>query len=345
MADPSPKHAVLYHDHSERPGVVVCDLCHHRCTIAPGATGICRARRNEDGTLVSLVYGRAIALNADPIEKKPLFHFLPGTKAMSVATVGCNFHCDFCQNAHISQRLQESSAVPGEWIEPAQIVETTRATRCRSIAFTYTEPTIFFEYALDTARLARRHGIATCFVSNGYMTPEAVDRIGPFLDAINVDLKAFDDTTYRQVIGGRLDAVLETITHLHHRGVWVEITTLLIPGLNDSIAEVRRIASFIASLSVDIPWHVSRFHPQYRMMDRPATPLESIHQALRIGEEAGLRHIYCGNCSDERYESTFCPSCGHKLIERRGYTILDDRLGSGGKCPNCQTPCAGVFDY
>ncbi|MBN1868427.1 AmmeMemoRadiSam system radical SAM enzyme [Candidatus Sumerlaeota bacterium] len=329
---------------SEAEGWVRCDLCHHRCRIAPGQAGVCRARRNRDGKLESLVYARCIAHNADPIEKKPLFHFLPGTLSFSVATVGCNFRCTFCQNYLISQSLRaDSDRIPGEIVEPATLVAEALARQCRSISFTYTEPTVFFEYALDTARLAAEKGLPSCFVSNGFMTRRAVDEISPYLKAINVDLKSFNEETYRREIGGTLSGVLSTIEHLYDKGVWVEVTTLLVPGLNDSREEIRSIARFVAGLSPDIPWHVSRFYPQFQMQDRGPTPTESIWEALEIGREEGLRYVYCGNARDERYESTWCGRCGAPLIDRSGYTILSNRLGPDGLCPECNTPCPGVW--
>ena len=357
------KEAMLYHKHPDGDKRVVCDLCHHRCVIDNNGLGICRARRNEDGYLQTLVYGRAIALTPDPIEKKPLFHFLPGTRSLSVATVGCNFTCDFCQNHHISQYLREHNpqtptgdrrdagetpavpTPPGDWVPPDEIILSAQRNQCLSISFTYTEPTIFFEYALETARLARERGIANCFVSNGFMTPEAVDAIADCLDAINVDLKTFDPVTYRKVIGGRLEGVLETIAYLREKRVWIEITTLLVDGMNDSPEEIHRIARFIADLDPNTPWHVSRFHPQYRMNDTPPTAVESIQLAIQIGREEGLRHIYSGNMRDERSESTWCPQCGTLLIARAGYTIRENRLAPDGACPSCKTLCAGIWGF
>jgi len=347
------REALLYHRQEGLPGsfterepnTVVCDLCHHRCVIREGKVGFCRVRQNRAGRLESLVYGRCVALTPDPIEKKPFFHFLPGTFSLSLATVGCNFTCKFCQNHHLSQFLKDHEGpVPGDWITPDQIVATALRQRCRSLSFTYTEPTVFFEYALDTARLAHEKNLDTCFVSNGFMTPEAVELLAPCLDAINVDLKSFNPDVYRNIIGGKLDGVLETIRCLKAHGIWIEVTTLLIEGMNDSPDELRQIAEFLVGLSPDIPWHVSRFYPQYQMTDRPVTRHESIRQALEIGLEAGLRHIYCGNVSDERSESTWCPDCGALLIARSGFSIRQNALGPGGTCPRCGVRCAGVWE-
>ena len=334
--------AKLYHTVEDQH--VVCDLCHHRCRIAPGKRGVCRARLNENGRLVSLVYGRCIAMNADPIEKKPLFHFLPGSLSFSVATVGCNFRCSFCQNYLISQSLSEAEgSVPGETVSPDELVRSALKRHCHSISYTYTEPTVFFEYALETAQLATAAGLGNCFVSNGFMTPEAVDAIAPYLDAINVDLKSFNPEVYRKIMGGRLEGVLDTLAYLHKKGIWLEVTTLVVEDMNDSEEEIRQIARFIAGLSRDIPWHVSRFFPQYKMTATPPTAARTIADAVRIGEEEGLRFVYCGNARDERHESTRCAQCGTLLIGRSGYFITTNTLKPDGACPSCGTQCPGVW--
>ena len=334
--------ARLYHTTDDQ--FVVCDLCHHRCRIAPGKTGVCRVRRNEQGKLISLVYGRCIARHVDPIEKKPLFHFLPGSQSYSVATIGCNFRCAFCQNWQISQATAEGAEnAPGEPVPPEEIVSDAVRRRCQSISYTYTEPTIFFEYAYDIARQAKDLGLANCFVSNGFMTPEAADTIAPYLDAINVDLKSFNPDVYRKVMGGRLEGVLETIAYLHQKGVWMEVTTLLVPDMNDTPEEIRQIAHFIASVSPDIPWHVSRFYPQYKMASAAPTPIRAMEEAVRIGQEEGLRFIYTGNASDGARESTHCASCGGLLIGRSGFLVTANRLKADGECPACETVCPGVW--
>jgi pyruvate formate lyase activating enzyme len=292
-------------------------------------------RENEDGTLYTLVYAETIAAHVDPIEKKPIYNFLPGTRSFSIATVGCNFHCRFCQNADISQAPKEGLALRGEELLPEQVVRAAKRYACDSIAYTYTEPTIFFEYAYDTARLAQAEGIKNIFVTNGYMTLEALEVIERYLDAANVDLKSFDDGFYRRMCGARLRPVLETIEAMHERGVWVEVTTLLIPGLNDSDEELEQIARFLVGISPDIPWHVSRFTPRYRMLDRPPTPGDTMHRAAEIGGQAGLRYVYVGNVPGNRYENTLCPSCGEVAIRRIGYdttlNLDDDRCASCGQ--------------
>ncbi len=320
---------------------VRCDLCHHRCVIEPGQTGICGVRLNVDGTLHSLVYGLAGSAGVDPVEKKPVFHCLPGHASFSFATVGCNFQCSFCQNHAISQA--GTCGIKGQEAPPEQLVQTAVSRGCRSIACTYTEPTVYFEYAAEVCRLARTAGLWTIFVTNGFMTGEALDLLGGDLSCANVDLKAFNEKTYRTVIGGRLQPVLDTLVRMKQRGVWVEVTTLVIPGLNDSDAELRDIAGFIAgSLGVETPWHVSRYHPAHHYRTAPATPTETIHRAVALGLDAGLRYVYCGNLPGEDRESTFCWSCGELLIRRVGFTVRENRVTEKGACPGCGTRVDGI---
>jgi pyruvate formate lyase activating enzyme len=291
-------------------------------------------RENRDGILYSLVYAQAISANVDPIEKKPLYHFLPGTGAFSIATVGCNFRCDFCQNADISQASKGGRW--GRWsreLPPEQVVDLTQKNRCASIAYTYTEPTVFFEYAYDTAKIATERGIKNVFVTNGYMTEEALREIEPYLDAANVDLKGFTDEFYRRTCGAQLQPVLDSIRLMHQMGVLVEVTTLIVPGHNDSDEELRQIAQFLANISLDLPWHISRFVPHYKMTNVPPTAVETLHRAAEIGYETGLRYVYAGNVPGDRYESTYCPNCGEIAIQRLGYHTqikLD-----GDHCENC----------
>ena len=326
---------------------VRCYLCAHRCVISEGKAGICRVRVNQRGGLYTLVYELAISGNVDPIEKKPLFHFLPGTTSFSVATAGCNFSCRFCQNWNISQMPKElAGRIEGTRLPPRRVVDLALAHSCASIAYTYTEPTIFFEYALDTAKLASAAGLKNVFVTNGFMTAEALDAIRGHLHAANVDLKAFSDAYYRRVCGGRLQPVLDSISRMHEMGIWVEVTTLIVPGANDSEHELRAIAEFIASVSPDIPWHVSRFHPDYQMLDRGATPVETIRRAVAIGRETGLRYVYAGNVPGEESESTHCPGCGHVVVRRHGFYVAAIH-GTPTKgallCPRCQTPIPMVL--
>ena len=322
-------------------GRVSCALCAHRCAIAPSDFGVCGVRRNFDGKLNTLVYGDVIAAAVDPIEKKPLYHFLPGTKSFSVATVGCNFQCGFCQNWQISQSSKKDGEAGSFELMPEDVVREALARGCRSVSYTYTEPTVFFEYAFDTAMLARDKGLLNVFVTNGYMTAEALETVQPYLDAANVDLKAFKDETYKKVCKARLAPVLDSIRRMKALGIWVEVTTLVVPGLNDGDDELAGIARFIASVDPDIPWHVSRFHPDYEYTDAPATPVATLERALAVGKREGLRYVYVGNVGGFD-ENTHCPSCGKVLVGREGYRVGRNAL-KGSNCPSCGTRIAGVF--
>jgi pyruvate formate lyase activating enzyme len=321
---------------------VQCGLCSHRCLIEPGKRGICAVRENRDGILFSLVYDRVIARNVDPIEKKPLFHFLPSSMSYSIATPGCNFHCKHCQNADISQLPTESGdMLPGKESSPAVIVEAAKRNSCASISYTYTEPTIYFELALDTARLAAEAGLKNVFVSNGYITPEALREIKPYLHAANIDLKAYSDEFYKKVCGARLQPVLDSIKLYKELGIWIEITTLVIPGYNDSDRELIELSQFISSVGKDIPWHVSRFHPNYKLNDQPITPVETLKRAKEIGLDAGLRYVYEGNVPGEG-EDTTCWSCGKVLIKRVGFRVRESKVKEG-KCESCGANIDGVW--
>ena len=334
------KEAMLYESMSENR--VRCNLCSHHCKIHEGKRGICGVRENRGGKLYSLVYGKIVAEHIDPIEKKPLFNFLPGSRAFSIGTVGCNFYCKHCQNADISQYPHEHGGeIVGQDRRPEQIVASAKAAGCETIAYTYTEPTIFYEFAYDTAILAKKEGIKSVFVSNGYMTPESARQIGSYLDAINIDLKAFTDKFYKEVCGGRLKPVLETIRLMKELGVWVEVTTLIIPGLNDGEQELRDIARFVKGIGPDIPWHVTQFYPTYKIVDRPRTPVETLRRAREIGMEEGLRYVYEGNVPGEGGENTYCHACGALLIERFGLELIGNRL-QDGKCPKCGIRIDGV---
>jgi pyruvate formate lyase activating enzyme len=320
---------------------ILCTLCPHKCHIAEGRLGACGVRRNNGRKLVSLVYEKAIACNVDPIEKKPLFHFLPGSKIYSYATVGCNLRCSFCQNWDISQ-LSKRGEIPGIAKTPREIVDEAAMLGCRSIAATYNEPTIQFEYAYNTFMLAKKRGLSTVFVTNGFISKEPIDKLSPYLDAVNIDLKAFSDEFYKKVCGARLKPVLEAIRHYHKNGVWVEVTTLIIPGENDSDEELREIANFIVSVNADIPWHISRFHPDYQMTEKNITPIETIDKAHSIGRKEGLRFIYVGNVFGDDRENSYCPSCGKILIERRGYRIRKNEV-IDGECKYCAHAISGRF--
>jgi len=321
---------------------VRCNLCCHRCLVAPGKRGICAVRENRDGVLFSLVYDKVIAQHADPIEKKPLFHFMPGSRSYSIATPGCNFRCKHCQNADISQLpIDHGGMVPGEEVSPATIVDAARRQGCASISYTYTEPTVFFELALDTARLAAEAGLKNVFVSNGYITPEALKEIKPYLHAANIDLKAHSDEFYKKVCGARLQPVLDSIKLYRELGIWIEVTTLIIPGHNDSDSELQEIANFIKSVGEEVPWHVSRFHPTYKLFDQPITPQKTLKRAKQIGIEAGLRYVYEGNIPGEG-EDTVCWSCKKTLVKRIGFSVLENRVNDG-KCGSCGAKIDGVW--
>lgn len=325
----------------KQDGKVKCVLCPHNCVIADGKRGVCGVRENRGGTLYSLVYGKAAAAHVDPVEKKPLFHYKPGSDSYSISTVGCNLRCLQCQNWDISQR-PEGGGIDGRDMPPDKVVEEALRTGCESISYTYTEPTVFFEYARDTGVLARKKGLGNVFVSNGFTGAEALLEAESFLDAANVDLKSFRDEFYRRVCGARLEPVLDTLKRMVEAGIWLEVTTLVIPSLNDSDEELEDIASFICGeLGESVPWHVSRFHPDYKLDDVPATPIDTIHRAWKIGRDAGLNFVYAGNIPHEDSENTFCPNCGEAVIVRRGFSVVENNL-SDGKCVSCSRKIEGI---
>ncbi len=338
MIAPRDHEAMLYEKTAD--GGCNCFLCAHRCrNIRPGKRGICRVRENRDGALASLVYGKVVVAHADPVEKKPLYHFMPGTQSLSIATAGCNFRCDFCQNWQISQ--SDSGDIPGQYTAPEDIVATARRRNCPSISYTYTEPTVFFEYAFDCARLAQGEGIRNCFVTNGYQTPETIEKMAGLIDAANVDLKAFTDEFYRERCKARLEPVCEAIRLMHEYGIHVEVTTLLIPGFNDSEDELKALTEFVAGVSPDLPWHVSRYHPNYKFDQAPPTPAQALFHALALGKQAGLKYVYAGNMPAGEYENTHCPSCGATVIARVGFSARTDGL-KGTACAACGTELAIV---
>jgi pyruvate formate lyase activating enzyme len=321
---------------------VRCNLCNHRCKIKDGKRGLCGVRENRGGKLYSLVYGTVIAEHVDPIEKKPLFHFLPGSRAYSIGTVGCNFHCKHCQNADISRHPHGNEGeIIGRKRTPREVVAAAKSADCRSIAYTYTEPTIFYELAYDTALLAWKEGIKNVFVSNGYLSADAARQIAPYLDAINIDLKAFSDKFYKTVCGARLKPVLQMIELMKTLGVWLEVTTLVIPGLNDGEEELRDIARFIKHVGAEVPWHVTRFSPAYRLLDAPSTPVPTLRRAREIGLEEGLYYVYEGNIRGEGGENTYCHACKAVVIERSGFMPIQNHL-QDAKCPKCGIMIHGV---
>jgi len=332
---------------------VRCRLCAHHCLIEEGKRGVCMVRQNQGGVLYSLVYGKPIAGSVDPIEKKPLFHFLPGTYSYSIATMGCNFQCAFCQNWNISQQPREAGegdGIPGggpggSEIEPAYIIEEALRGSCASISYTYTEPTIYFEYAYDCMKLAHEKGLKNVFVTNGYESADCVEACRGLLDAANVDLKAMNDKFYRRECKAKLQPVLDTLKRMYAAGIWLEVTTLLIPGKNDDPAELRDLTAFLAGeLSPQVPWHVSAYTPRYkyRKAGPGPTPAAAIERALAIGKEAGLEYVYAGNLAGHDSESTKCPTCGAGLISRRLFSVDGNRLADG-KCPECRAAVPGVW--
>ncbi|MBI3991342.1 MAG: AmmeMemoRadiSam system radical SAM enzyme [Candidatus Omnitrophica bacterium] len=324
----------------EKDKKVQCNLCAFYCLIPDGKRGVCLVRENRGGVLYTLVYGKLNATHVDPIEKKPLFHFYPGSLSFSISAPGCNFRCSFCQNYAISQEVRDHGEILGKWIPPEDVVSLAKRSGCRSISYTYTEPTMFMEYAYDVAKLANEHGLKNVFVSNGYMTAEALKVIAPYLDAINVDLKAYREETYLKVMGAKLAPVKETIKLLKELGVWTEITTLIIPTINDGINELKEAALFIKSVSEDIPWHLSRFHPDYKLLDLPITPENTLIETREMAKSAGLKYVYIGNVLIAGGEDTLCYNCGRILIERSGFEVVRNSV-SDNSCRECGAKIAG----
>ena len=329
---------------------VRCQTCYNQCLINNKGIGICGVRQNIDGDLYLLVYGKAISVNTDPIEKKPLFHFLPGEKVFSLGTIGCNFDCGFCQNWEISQapKIQNTqysilnTDFYGEEWSPGKIVNYCKKNNIPIIAYTYNEPTVWIEYALDTMKLAKKEGIKNIWVSNGFMSEKSLNLIAPYLDAINIDLKSFLEDFYQKICKGRLEPVKENIKKIWKMGIWIEITTLIIPGFNDSEKELKQIAKFLIEVSKDIPWHISAFYPCYKMLNKSPTPQETLITAYKIGKKTGLRYVYTGNISNSNYESTYCPKCNALIIERWGMEVLENNL-KNGKCSKCNTKIQGIW--
>jgi pyruvate formate lyase activating enzyme len=334
------KEALLYEKLENK--LVHCYLCSHHCRIAQGKFGFCGVRQNIEGELYTYAYGEVISAHVDPIEKKPLYHFFPGSTSFSIATIGCNFRCGFCQNWQISQQsFKGGEELSGEEIYPKAIVEACLKNNCRSISYTYTEPTIFFEYALETAKLAKEKGLYNNFVTNGYMTKECIHMIKQYLDAANVDLKFFKEGSYKKICAGGLQPVLDSIKLMHELGIWVEVTTLVVPGENDSEEELADIAGFIAGVDKNIPWHVSRFHPDYKFLNHIPTPVEIIKKAEKTGRKSGLNYVYAGNVFGWGSD-TCCHSCGKLLIKREAFSVLENNIKEG-KCSFCNAVIPGVF--
>ena len=332
------KESILYtklHDNK-----VQCNLCSHRCIISNSKKGTCGVRENKEGILYSLNYGKLAAQHIDPIEKKPLFHFYPGSLSYSIATAGCNFKCIFCQNFDLSQMPEQTNQISGQYVSPEEVVEQAIRHNCKSISYTYTEPAIYLDYALEVAKIAHQRNITNVFVTNGYFTPESLKEIAPYLDAANVDLKSFSDNFYKNLCSAKLQPVLDSIKLLKDSGVWIEVTTLLIPSKNDSNQEVQSIAEFITSVDKDIPWHISAFYPTYKLLEIPPTPAKTLLNARQIGINAGLRYVYTGNIFSKDTETIYCYNCGEILIERFAYDIVN-KIDSNSSCPSCGTVITG----
>jgi pyruvate formate lyase activating enzyme len=328
-------------------GTVRCQACAHRCVIKPGGRGICKVRFNLEGEL-RVPWGYASGIQADPIEKKPFFHLFPGSSALTFGMLGCDFHCEFCQNWVSSQALCDPSAnFPPEYIKrikPEEVVRLAKRSGSQVIVSSYNEPLITSEWAVDIFKLAKEEGIKCAYVSNGHATPEVLDFLRPYLSAYKIDLKSMQAKNYR-AMGGTLKYVLDTIRRAHEIGLWVEVVTLVIPEFNDSPEELFEAARFLASVSADIPWHVTAFHPDYKMQDRGGTSAAILQQAAEIGQEAGLRYVYAGNLPGRvgSLEDTFCPHCQARLVRRSGFSVLDYAISAEGACNKCGTKIAGVW--
>ena len=330
-----PGYSDLYVREGER---IICQLCRHYCQLREGQTGICGVNANHEGGLKNLVYGKAAALHVDPVEKKPLYHFLPGSSTLSLGTVGCNLHCPFCQNWQISQTDDLSGAIE---IRPAEVVALAQSYGCQSIAFTYNEPTIFYPFAKEIALQAKAEGLKSIFVSNGMESVEMIEDMQGVIDGFNIDLKSFDPAYYTKQLKGSLEGVLDTLTKLVRKGFWVEVTTLVIPGENDSDEELQQIAAFIAQeLGSAVPWHISAFHPDYKQMQKSVTPQQTLQRAREIGQRQGLKYIYLGNVAQK--SSTYCPVCHTAVVEREGYTVMAQHLVEG-RCPTCNSEIEGIW--
>jgi pyruvate formate lyase activating enzyme len=332
---------VLWRPEGDR---IRCVACGHRCLIGPGKHGICRVRFNDSGTL-RVPWGYVAGLAADPVEKKPFNHVLPGSDALTFGMLGCDFHCGYCQNWVTSQALRDDAAVsPVESVSPAQLVRAATRAGARLMVSSYNEPLITSEWAAAVFREAAPAGLLCAFVSNGNATSEALDYLGPWLRAYKIDLKSFNDRRYRE-LGGTLQRVLEGIRLVHQQGLWLEIVTLLVSGFNDGESELRDMARFLAGLSRDIPWHVTAFHPDYKMREVPQTTVRQLLRAAEIGAGEGLRFVYAGNAPGRvgEWENTRCPDCGGLLIERHGYTVKSYRLTTGGACPDCGAAIPGIW--
>ena len=324
-------------------GRVRCNLCPNHCILEPGQRGVCKVRQNIDGKLYSLVYGKPVAIHLDPIEKKPFFHVLPSSKIYSLATAGCNLACKYCQNWDIAQRFPED--VKYREMSPEEIVTEAQSAEAGGIAFTYSEPTVFYEYMLDIAKLAQKEGLKTVVVSAGFINPKPLKELLPHIDAYKIDLKAFSNEVYQDLIGGKMDPILDTLKIIDEDpSTWLEIVNLLVPGYNDNLEEIKKMCIWIKdNLGTEVPVHFSRFHPTYKLQNLPPTPEETVKKARRICLEAGLNYVYTGNIPDEEGFTTYCPICGKPIIVRKGYTVTENHIDNG-KCEYCGAKIPGVWE-
>ncbi|MFH1211145.1 MAG: AmmeMemoRadiSam system radical SAM enzyme [archaeon] len=327
-----------------KEGIVQCQLCPWYCVLKDRERGKCGVRENREGKLYSMVYGKPCAFNIDPIEKKPLYHFLPGSRSLSIGTVGCNLFCHHCQNYSTSQATPEE--IPSLKIEPAQVVEKATKAKCKSISYTYNEPSIFYEYVYDTARIAKKKKIKNVMVTNGYINEKPLKELYKHIDAANVDLKGFSEKFYKEVCEVRLQPVLDSLKNMKKMGVWTEITNLIIPGYNDNMKEIKKMSEWITkNLGKDVPLHFSRFFPCYEMMEIPVTPIDTLKKAYETARKAGIKYVYVGNVStDEGYSDTYCPKCGERLIKRGAYFGVEQNKIKNGKCFRCKQKISGIWN-
>lgn len=333
------KEAKFYNKRAEN--TVQCQLCPRRCTLKDGQRGVCRARINKEGTLYTLVYGRPVALHVDPIEKKPFFHVLPSSSSYSIATVGCNMRCIFCQNWQISQGSPGDFDLP--YVSPEELVKKALDNNCKTIAYTYTEPTVFYEYMLDIAKLARKKGIKNVVHTCGYINKEPMIELCKYMDAVNVDLKSIEPEFYYELTSGQMPPVLETLKSLKKSGVWIEVTNLVIPTKNDNLETIKKMCLWIKeNLGDTVPVHFSRFYPQYQLANLPPTPIDRLEKARQIAEGVGLKFVYIGNVPGSSGENTYCPYCKKILIRRTGYFVTANNIVKG-RCKFCQKEIPGIF--
>lgn len=326
------KEAILY----EKVGKALnCKICERRCIISPGKTGFCQMRENMGDKIYNLNYAAVSSAAVDPIEKKPLFHFYPGSMVFSLGSVGCNFRCRYCQNWGISQAELEN--IPTRDMSPEDAIHLTKEYECKSIAWTYNEPTMWFEYTLDSAKIARKEDIKTIYVTNGYMSEESFQEIRPYLDAANIDLKGMREKFYQDLCEARLEPVLDTIVRMYDAKIHIEVTNLMIPGYNDSDEDIRSLVKFMVDeVGVEVPLHFTRFFPQYQMQELPPTEIKYLEKAHKIAKDAGMKYVYIGNVPTKDGENTYCPECGEPVIKRNGFSVMSDKIKETRKCPRCK---------